>query len=265
MKLSTWPAASIGAALMILLIGCNGDRRNAEPADGSSDTAAATSDTAAAAAATGASYDGDAKATPAPGTGNVQGKVLYNGKPVAGIEVKLCEKFNRFLGGCDGKSYSVRTDKDGEYLLANVEPKVYEGLAARVFETDRYVFAATGIGGLQSATYEVKAGKTLFISPTSLFKSDLKVSSPKPGSTASAKNLELTWPAYPDAAYYKLSLFPEEDSVTADYIGERVDGTSFHPGKPLPKGTYNWQLEAFNGDDQKLAESSNDIKFTVTE
>src|SRR4051812_40820807 len=39
------------------------------------------------------------KMKPAPGTGNVQGKVLFNGKPVPNNEVKLCEKFNRFLGG----------------------------------------------------------------------------------------------------------------------------------------------------------------------
>jgi len=39
------------------------------------------------------------KIKPAPGTGNVQGKVLYNGKPVEHIEVKLCETFNQYFGG----------------------------------------------------------------------------------------------------------------------------------------------------------------------
>jgi hypothetical protein len=77
----------------------------------------------------------------------VQGKVLYNGKPVENIEVKLCETFNRFLGGCSGKTYSARTDNSGEYVIANVEPRVYEGLVARAFETDSYVFATSGIGG----------------------------------------------------------------------------------------------------------------------
>src|SRR3982074_1634818 len=79
------------------------------------------------------------KVKPAAGTGNVQGKVLFNGKPVENIEVKLCETFNRFLGGCDGKTYTARTDKDGVYVIANVEPKTYEGLLARVFDTDSYV------------------------------------------------------------------------------------------------------------------------------
>jgi hypothetical protein len=32
----------------------------------------------------------------------------------------------------------------------------------------------------------------------------------------------------------------------------------------LPKGTYRWQVTAYNGNDVKLAESSSDIKFTLT-
>src|SRR5262249_58287100 len=58
------------------------------------------SDRAAAPAATGIE-----KVKPAPETGNVQGKVLYNGKPVENIEIKLCETFSRFLGGGCGKTF----------------------------------------------------------------------------------------------------------------------------------------------------------------
>src|SRR5918911_5246025 len=79
-----------------------------------------------------APVEGVEKVKPAPGTGNVQGKVLYNGKPVENIDVKLCETFSRFLGGCSGKSYSARTDKNGEYVITNAERMVYEGLLARV-------------------------------------------------------------------------------------------------------------------------------------
>src|SRR5215510_12496372 len=43
---------------------------------------------------------GAEKEKPAPGKGNVQGKVFYNEKPVAAVEVKLCEKFNQYFGGC---------------------------------------------------------------------------------------------------------------------------------------------------------------------
>ena len=205
------------------------------------------------------------KVKPAPGAGNVQGKVLYNSKPAENIEVKLCEKFNQYFGGCTGKTFTARTDKDGEYVIVNVEPKTYEALLARVFETDSSVFATSGIAGLSSTKYEVTADKTLFVSPTNLFKSDLKLINPKAGAKVSTENLELKWEAYPDAAYYKFSIYPEDASITSPYINERVDGTSFGVVKPLQKGIYRWQVTAYNGDDKKLSESSRDIKFTITD
>jgi len=203
------------------------------------------------------------KVKPAPGTGNVQGKVLFNGKPVENIEVKLCETFNRFLGGCSGKTFTARTDKDGEYVITNVPPKEYEGLLARVFDTDSYIFATTGIAGISANKYEVSADKTLFVSPTNLYKGDLKILNPKAGSKVSAQNLELKWEPYPDAVYYKFSIYPEEVSVTSPYVNERVDDTSFSVSKPMEKGTYRWRVDAYNGADKKLAESSDDIKFTI--
>jgi hypothetical protein len=212
-----------------------------------------------------AGVTGVEKQKPAPGTGNVQGKVLFNGQPVPNNEVKLCEKFNRFFGGCQGKTYTARTDAGGEYVVANVPPMVYEGLLARVFNTDSWIFATIGIGGLNASKYEVNADKTLFVSDANLFKSDLKTLAPKAGAKVSGQGLELKWDAYPDAAYYKFSLYATEPGVTSPYINERVDGASFTLEKPMPKGTYRWELEAYNGDDQKLSENSNDIKFTITD
>ena len=57
-----------------------------------------------------APVEGVEKVKPAPGTGNVQGKVLYNNAPVENIDVKLCETFSRFLSGCGGKTYTAKTD-----------------------------------------------------------------------------------------------------------------------------------------------------------
>ncbi len=203
------------------------------------------------------------KIKPAPGTGNVQGNVLYNGKPVENIQVKLCETFSRFVSGCGGKIYTAQTDKAGDYVITNVEPKAYEGLTVRVFDTDSYIFATAGIAGLSATKYDVTADKTLFVSPTHLFKGDLKVVNPKAGAKVSAHNLELKWDSYPEAAYYKFSIYPEDSSLTSPYINERIEGTSLRIDKPLQKGTYRWQVEAYNGADQKLSESSDDIKFTI--
>jgi hypothetical protein len=210
-----------------------------------------------------APVEGVEKVKPAPGTGNVQGKVLYNNAPVEGIEVKLCETFSRFLSGCGGKIYTAKTDKDGDFVIANVEPKEYEGLTVRVFDTDSYVFATTGIAGISAAKYNVVADKTLFVVPTHLFKGDLKTSNPKAGSTVSGQDLELKWEPYPDAAYYKFSLAADDHMVTAPYTNEKVEGTSFKVAKPLEKGGYRLKVEAYNSKDKKLSETNEETKFTV--
>ena len=207
--------------------------------------------------------EGVEKVKPAPGTGNVQGKVLYNGAPVENIEVKLCETFSRFMSGCGGKIYSAKTDKEGDFVITNVPPKEYEGLTVRVFDTDSYVFATTGIAGISSEKYNVAADKTLFVRPTHLFKGDLQVVNPKAGSTVSGQDLELKWAPYPDATYYKFTLYPDNHQVTPPYINQRVDDASFKVNKPLEKGSYRFKVEAFNKADKKLSETSDDITFTI--
>ena len=249
-----WLACCLCVIAAIALPGCKVGNKNSQSATDSTNSSGTQSDSA---------VTGVEKVKPAPGTGNLQGKVFYNDKPVENIEVRLCETFNNYFGGCGGKIYTARTDKDGDYVITNVEPKVYEGLLARVFDTDNSIFATSGIAGISSNKYEIIAGKTLFVSPTNLFKSDLKLLNPKAGAKVSAQNLELKWDAYPDAAYYKFSVHGEDAGVTSPYINERIDGTTYAIDKPLEKGTYRWQVEAYNSSDRKLAESGDDIKFTI--
>ena len=160
-------------------------------------------------------------------------------------------------------AYTAKTDKEGYFVIANVEPKEYEGLTVRIFDTDSYVFATTGIAGISAAKYKVVADKTLFVKPTHLFKADLKTVNPKAGSTVSAQGLELQWEGYPDAAYYKLSLNPDNHLVTAPYVNEKVEGTSFKVSKPIEKGSYRWKIEAYNSADKKLSENDEGTNFTV--
>ncbi len=208
---------------------------------------------------------GTEKEKPAPGKANVQGKAFYNGKPAAGVEVKLCEKFSRFVGGCGGEMFKTTTDANGEYLIKDVPPRLYEGLTVKVFDTPYEVFATSGV--VSSAKYKVEADKTFFAPDTNLFKQDLKLLSPKAGSKTGPDNIEVKWDAYPDAAYYKMSIYADSASGAKpeyDFIGRRVDGQSFTLDKPLAPGSYNPRVEAFNANDIKLSQSSSDIKFTVT-
>ena len=203
------------------------------------------------------------KVKPSPGTGNVQGKVLYNGAAVENIDVRLCEKFSRFLSGCGGQIYTAKTDKDGDFVIANVPPKEYEGLTVRIFDTDGFVFATTGIAGISATKYNVEADKTLFVEPTHLFKADLKLTDPKAGSTVATQDVEFKWDAYPDASYYKLTLTPDNHLSESRIVNQRVDGNSFKSPKPLDKGGYQWKVEAFNEANRKLSESAEGITFTI--
>ena len=208
---------------------------------------------------------GEEKEKPATGKANVQGKVLYNDKPAANIEVKLCEKFNQYFGGCSGQTYTAKTDAKGEYLIKNVPPGIYEALTAKVFDTPYYVFATSGF--VSSAKYKLEADETFFAPDSNLFKSDLKLVSPKAGAKVGANNIEVKWESYPDAAYYKFSINADSSSgaeTNYDYINKRVDGTSYVLDKPLAAGSYTCTVTAYNGHDIKLAESPSDIKFTVS-
>ena len=262
--------------LAAAMLGCNssgGVNSNAPSASAGANTA--TANTAAANANTPpakpnadgtiASGTGVEKEKPAAGKGNVQGKALYNEQPAVGVEVKLCEKFNQYFGGCSGETFTARTDGAGEYLIKDVTPRVYEGLMVKVFDTGFYVFATSGI--VQTAKYKIEEGQTFFAPVTHLFKSDLKLSSPKAGSKIGGGNIEVKWEAYPEAAYYKFSIFADSSSgakTEYEYINKRVDGLSYALDKPLSPGTYTCKVEAYNGNDIRLAQSSSDIKFTVT-
>ena len=205
------------------------------------------------------------KEQPAAGKGNVQGKAFYNGQPVAGVEVKLCERFSQYLSGCGGETFTTKTDDAGEYLIKNVPPRIYEGLIVKVFDTGYYVFATSGI--VSSAKYRVEEGKTFFAPDTNLFKSDLKLLSPKAGSKLAASDIEVKWDSYPDAVYYKFSIYADSSSGAAteyDYINKRVDGLSYVLDKPLAPGSYRCEVKAYNSKDIKLSQSPDDIKFTVT-
>lgn len=199
-------------------------------------------------------------AKPAAGTGNVQGLILFNDKPAQNIEVKLHEKFSTIMGP-SGKSYDARTGPNGFFVIKNVPPGKYEGLSAKVFDTDNIVFMQGGI--LQSKSYDVTADKTLFVDDLNLFKSDLKIAAPKAGATIPGKSVTIKWASYPDAAYYKVSVIAGDFKTDTGVFDERIDGTSYQIAKALPKGEYTVSVKAYNSHDHKIAEDPESYKFRV--
>lgn len=201
----------------------------------------------------------------AAGKANVQGKALYNGKPAVGVEVKLCQKFSQYVGGCSGETFTIKTAAAGEYLIKDVPPGIYEGLSVKVFDSNYFVFATSGI--VSAAKYNLAADATYFAPDTNLFKNDLKVLSPKAAAKVGGDGIAVKWEAYPDAAYYKFGVYADSASgaeTNNDFINKRVDGVEFTLDKPLKPGSYSVKIDAFNAMDIKLAQSSSDMKFTVT-
>jgi hypothetical protein len=208
------------------------------------------------------STSGSEKQKPAPGKGNVQGKVLFNDQPVEGIEVKICQNFSTILGiKCDGKTLTTKTDKDGVFVLANLDPMTYGGLTAKVFKSNYYVYPRESV--MTAQRFTVEPDKTIYARDINLFKDDIKITNPKAGSKVDAKAVELKWDAYPDAAYYKVSILADAGGTTP-VSGERVDDPSYAVTEDLTNGKYRIKVEAFNANDRKLAENSDDIKFTIT-
>jgi hypothetical protein len=243
-------AALLGAAL---LASCGGDEEGtgSDPAVTTIARPGATTTTAPAQVE---------KAKPAPGTANVQGKVLYDDQPVPGIEVKLCETFSRFGSGCSGAELKATTGADGEYVITNVPPKEYQALLVRVFDTDSYQFAQSGV--VSAKAYVAEADRTLFVDTSHLYKSDLALREPASGSTVAATGVKVSWDAYPSAAHYELTLQPETDTTPVN--NQRVDGTSYVVPAPLRAGTYRVTIEAFNAKGRKLAEGPKGYSFTVS-
>jgi hypothetical protein len=266
MKVNRQAAIAIVMTVFILL-GCKLSKTNSNKAISTNSNGAQTS------SSSNADNDGiissglgTEKEKPATGKGNVQGKVFYNEKPVAMVEVKLCEKFNQYFGGCKGETFVTKTDDNGEYLLKNVTPRIYEGLLVKVFKSNYYVFATSGI--VQTAKYKIEQDKTFFAPDTNLFKQDLKLVTPKAGSKIPPENIEVKWEAYPDVAFYKFSVYADTASGAEpnyDFIGKRVDGLSYVLDKPLKPGKYTCKVEGYNSNEVRLATTSSDIKFNVVE
>lgn len=253
----------------ILLAGCSGTSNNSagNSSNNTSNTTAKSNQTPGTEKSTGdkdfvASETGTAKATPESGKANVQGKALYNGEPAVGVEVKICEKFSRFMGDCSGESFKTKTDAAGEYLFSNVTPGVYEGLLVKVFDTTGYVFATQGLG-ISSAKYKFDADVTYFAPVTNLFKFDLKLTEPKSNATVAGTDLKVKWDAYPAAAYYKLNINPAEYDADSTISNERVDGVEYTVSKVLKPGKYTITINAYNASDVKLSELKERVAFSV--
>lgn len=201
------------------------------------------------------SYTG-APVTPPKGFGNAQGRVMWNGKPAAGILVRLCDDIG-LIGGCSGKTYSAKTDKDGNFTVDKVPPGDY-AIAVQIFDTDMFLYKTAGI--ISAKKFHIDADKTLDLSVTNLYKLDLQVLSPKAGETVKTGLPKLSWKAYPGATEYEVYLSAKGSS------GQTLKSAapSVTPDTPLLNGAYEYTVKAKTADGTEIAETHEAVPFKVT-
>jgi hypothetical protein len=199
-------------------------------------------------------YEGD---DPAEGQGNVYGEIRWNGTGAEGLAVELCADFSSF-SGCGSKPINAKTDENGRYLFQNVDPGIY-ALSVKVFDSEDWLYISSGI--LSSAEFEVEAGETLVIGVQNIFKLDVKLLEPTNGSKVTEAEVPLDWDDYPEADYYKVSLYPDEGD--AILIEKRVNESSLRVDLLPVNCGYRWSVEAFNSDRVKIAETAEQFDFVV--
>ena len=195
---------------------------------------------------------------PAEGKGNVCGEIRWNGKGEANLDVKICQDFSSFTG-CIGEEIEIKTDADGKYLFENVPPGLYS-ISIRVGD-ENWLYVSSGI--LSSAEFEVEAGETFIVGRQNIFKLDLELAEPE--ILLDGVTLEWSYQAE-NLDYYKLSLYPDQgDAILIDKRVEADEnGTGAFTQKLLPVSCgYRWQVEAYNSDRVKIAESLEQGTFVV--
>jgi hypothetical protein len=171
--------------------------------------------------------------------------------------VELCADFSSF-SGCGSEPVSGKTDENGRYLFKNVDPGVY-ALSVKVFDSDDWLYISSGI--LSSAEFEVEPGETLVIGVQNIFKLDVKLLAPTNGSKVAGDEVLLDWDDYPEADYYKVSMYPDEGD--AILIEKRVNESSYQTDLLPVNCGYRWSVEAFNSDRVKIAETAEQFDFVV--
>jgi hypothetical protein len=196
---------------------------------------------------------------PKTGKGNVAGRILWNSKPAEGIEVTMCKDFNIF-SGCKGREYKETTNADGFFVIRDAEPGEYS-LVVKVFKSDKYLYFTSGIG-ITAKKHTVTENETEKLGEQNIYKLDLKVTAPKSESVLKNSRPTINWDAYPEAAYYKVTLRPESgDNV---FYEKKIEDTSLNTDVDLADCKYNFKIEAYNSEDAKIAEANDDLKFIVS-
>jgi hypothetical protein len=194
---------------------------------------------------------------PAPGTGNVYGRIFWNSLPAAGVAVEICDDID-YYDGCIGEQYATTTDEDGMFLFADVTPMSY-GLEYEALEADGWIYITSGI--FDAADFEVSADEVLFAGDFDAVKYNMQVVSPAADSVVNEAQPSLAWQPYAEAAYYSVTLNPERGASL--FLNFELDGTSVTSDRDLLNCSYSWSVKAYNAQGVQIAETDRFWYFEV--
>jgi len=188
------------------------------------------------------------------GKGILIGDIQWNSLPAVKSQVKVCSDFDTFRG-CKGLEYSALTDEKGYFLIENVVPGDYT-LLANLFGTSWYLYALEKV--------RVRADQTQFVDTFHLYKLDLLPIAP-----LNNKNIDVTqgnptleWQAYPDAAYYEITV---NTFFKNDAIKQKVETNQFVLSDEihLINCAYSWSISAYNQDGHQISQFKDKMQFNI--
>ena len=194
---------------------------------------------------------------PSGGFGGVYGRMLWNGKPVMGLEVKLCQEI-KYFGGCEGEEYANITKADGSYAILNVPPRAY-GLTYKALDSDSWYYVTSGI--LDAKNFEIPANQMVNVGDHHTIRTDLNILTPQEDERLSVARPSLSWAPYPEAAYYELTFHSGRGGSLIHR--KQMTETSFMLDRDLQSCDYSFDIEAFNAQEQVIAEYDGWRRFDV--
>lgn len=195
---------------------------------------------------------------PKSGTGGVYGRVLWNGEPAAGIQVKLCDEV-KFIGGCTGNQYPATTGSDGVYVILDVPPRKY-GLTYKALDGDNWYFITSGF--LNARDFEVPAGQMVNAGDQNTVRTDVKILSPSQDERLEGvRRPTITWQAYLQAAYYELTFHAGRGGSLIHRL--KLTEPTFVMNRDLQSCEYTFKVEVFNSQQIQIAENDGWHNFKI--
>jgi len=175
---------------------------------------------------------------PSAGNANIYGRVLWQGKPCAGVVLTLSGLPNDISGFM---LEIVTSDENGLFLFANIPPPKSDYTFG--MWTEKTDFLA-GKANAPDIDVSVEPNENYNIGEYYLLSTDLVLLSPERGSTISDSNPSLIWEPYPGASYYHLEL----EQLLGNYTNMELDieETQIDIDLPLMACTYGWDITAYS-------------------